>query len=130
MVALDRESGEVRERFEDVGEHSHDISVWRDQLVICDSRGGGLVLVDRTSRAGRTVFEEKGSFTKGLAVEGDTAWFAISTAATREERFAVSCDLVAYDLAADSVLWRRPVPSGGLVNSIVTAADLSAQTAG
>jgi len=130
MVAVDRETGDVAERFEDVGHHSHDIAAWRDQLAICDSRGGGLVLVDRGSGAGRTVFAEEGSFTKGLAIEGDTAWFAISTAATREERFAVSCDLVAYDLVAEKVLWRRPVPSGGLVNSIVTAADLTAQTAG
>jgi len=43
---------------------------------------------------------------------------------------AVSCDLVAYDLAREELLWRRPVPSGGLVNAIVTTGDLSAQTAG
>jgi len=126
MVAVSRDSGDVVERYEDVGQHSHDISAWRDQLAICDSRGGALILVDRASRAARTVFEEPGSFTKGLAVQGDTAWFAISSAATREERFAVGCDLVAYDLAADRLLWRRAVPSGGLVNSIVTAAELSA----
>ncbi len=130
MVALDRASGDVVELYEDVGEHSHDIAVWRDQFAICDSRGGALILVDRASRACRTVFAEEGAFTKGLAIEGDTAWFAISTAATREERFAVSCDLVAYDLAAERVLWRRAVPSGGLVNSIVTAADLRSQTVG
>jgi hypothetical protein len=124
MVAVDRGSGEVVERYEDVGQHSHDIAVWRDHFAICDSRGGGLILVHRDSREAHTVFAEEGSFTKGLAVQGDTAWFAVSTAATRDERFAVSCDLVAYDLANDRLLWRRPVPSGGLVNSIVTAADL------
>lgn len=127
LAVLDRETGEQVERYDDVGEHSHDLAVWRDQLVICDSRGGGLVLVDRASKACRTVFREEGSFTKGLAVQDDVAWFAISAAATRAERFAVSCDLVAWDLAADAQLWRRPIPSNGLVNSIVTAADLDAQ---
>lgn len=127
LGVLDRASGEIVDRYEDVGEHSHDLAPWRDQLVICDSRGGALVVVDRSSRACRTAFREAGAFTKGLAVEGDVAYFAISEAATRAERFAVECELVAFDLAADRVLWRRPIPSHGLVNSIVTASDLSAQ---
>ncbi len=130
LVALDLGTGAEVERFEDVGEHSHDVSLWRDHFALCDSRSGALILVDRATHAARTVFAEEGSFTKGLAIEGDTAWFAISAAATRAERFAVSCDLVAYDLAADQMLWRRAIPSGGLVNSIVTAADLRSQTQG
>ena len=127
LAVLERDSGEIVDQYDDVGEHSHDLAVWRDQLVICDSRGGAMIVVDRATRACRTAFHEEGSFTKGLAVEGDVAWFAISTAATRGERFAVSCDLVAHDLAADRMLWRRPIPSNGLVNSIVTATDLTAQ---
>jgi hypothetical protein len=127
LAVLDRASGETVDRYDDVGQHSHDLSAWRDQIVICDSRGGALILVDRATKACRTAYREEGAFTKGLAVEGDVAWFAISKAATRAERIAVSCDLVAYDLAADEVLWRRPIPSNGLVNSIVTATDLFAQ---
>jgi len=127
LAVLDRRSGEVVDAFDDVGEHSHDLAEWRGRIVLCDSRGGGLRLLDRETRRSEVLFAEAGTFTKGLAVAGDVAWFGISQAATRSERIAVSCDLVAYDLAAGRVLWRRAIPSGGLVNSIVTAAGLDDQ---
>ncbi len=128
MAVLDRADGSIQERYEDVGENSHDISVWRDQFVICDSRGGGLLLVDRATRSCETVWVDPGHFTKGLALVGDTAYFGVSRAATRAERVAVSCDLVAVDLASGAELWRRSIPSNGLVNSIVTHAGLLTQT--
>jgi hypothetical protein len=127
MAVVDRGSGDVVDMYEDVGEHSHDISLWRGDFVISDSRGGGLILVDRETKAARTLHADEGHFTKGLTIAGDVAYFCTSMAATREERFAVSCDLLAYDLAADQLLWRRPISSRGLVNCIVTYEDLLGQ---
>ena len=125
MPVVDRASGEVTDVYEDVGEHSHDISPWRSDFLINDSRGGALIHVDRTTKRARTLHADAGHFTKGLTVVGDVAYFATSMAATREERFAVSCELLAYDLAAETLLWRRPIPSRGLVNCITTHRDLA-----
>ncbi len=130
LVALDAASGEELDAFDGAGEHSHDIAPWGARLVICDSRGGALLVLDPAARRSERVFASPGSFTKGLAVRGDVAWFGISRAATREERASVDCEIVAFDLARGALLERVPVPSGGLINSIVTADGLDAQARG
>jgi hypothetical protein len=126
MARLDLETGDEIETYPDVGEHSHDIVRWRDEYLICDSRGGGLVAVHRDTKALRVLHADEGHFTKGLAVAGDVAYFGISQAAVREKRHEVQCELSAYDLAADAVLWRRRLPTNGLINMILTADDLAA----
>ena len=127
LVELDRDSGAILRTIKGVGCRSHDIARWNDYLVICDSRGGGLVLVDTTKNTVKSVFKGDGLFTKGLVVQDDLAWFAISPAAVREERELVKCDLVAFNLSSQREVWRWSIPSGGLVNSIVSHEGLLRQ---
>jgi hypothetical protein len=129
MARLDLGTGDELDLYPDVGEHSHDIVRWRDEYLICDSRGGGLVAVHRGTKALRVLHADEGHFTKGLAVAGDVAYFGISQAAVREKRHEVRCELLAYDLAADTVLWRRRLETRGLINMILTADDLVAAAA-
>jgi outer membrane protein assembly factor BamB len=127
LARLDLATGAISERWEDVGEHSHDVLPFGDDLLVCDSRGGGLLRVARADRRARTLWSDPGHFTKGLVVEDGIAYFAVSKAAVREERFRVECDVVAFDVAAGRAVWRRPTPSRGLVNALATPRSLEAQ---
>ncbi len=129
LSVLDVVSGDEVRRYERVGEHSHDLVRWRDRMLICDSRGGGLIALDLEDGGVETLWADEGHFTKGLAVARDTAWFAVSRAATRAERISVECDLVELDLATGRESWRRRIPSLGLVNAIVTHEELIRQSA-
>jgi len=120
-------SGEVEETWPDVGEHAHDIVAWGEGFLVCDSRGGGLLHVDRRTRACTTLYADPGHFTKGLVVDGGVAYFGISPAARREERGRVECELACFDLGAGRLLARRPIETRGLVNALATPASLAAQ---
>ena len=126
LSVLDVESGRELHRYDDAGEHSHDIVPWQDALLVCDSRGGALIAIDRDSGRRTTLWADEGHFSKGLTVAGDRAWFGISKAATRAERVAVECDLVEFDLVRGEQVSRRRVPSRGLVNAITTDERLRA----
>jgi hypothetical protein len=130
LVRLDRASGVRLHAYENVGEHAHDIVRWRDRYLVCDSRGGLLISVGVDDGHVRSLCGEPGHFAKGLAVEDDVAYFALSLAAVREKRHEVECDLIAYDLAHDRELWRRRLPTHGLVNMIATARGLSSDAEG
>ena len=64
-----------------------------------------------------------GHFSKGLIVVGQVAYFGLARkqaghAGARLDRNRAQAELAAYDLAAGSLLWRRPLPWPGLVNAL------------
>lgn len=63
---------------------------------------------------------EEGKFLKGLAVLDDVAFFGITTWAERSIRDDPNShgELAAFDLVTNRLLWRRTVPTSGLLNTI------------
>ena len=59
-------------------------------------------------------------FLKGLCVIDDIAYFGVAPSASRAARAdaGLACELAAYDLKEGLLLWRRVVPSRGLVNLV------------
>ena len=68
---------------------------------------------------------EGGKFLKGLSVVNDVAYFGVSVFAPRSARQdpEVDSELAAFDLVAGELLWRRIVPTKGLLN-VVSAPHL------
>ena len=121
----------IAERWHDVGENAHDIAPFRDAegdaFIVCDSKGGGILRVDRRTKDATRLWSTPGQFTKGLVVEDGIAWFGVSPTATRDERARVACDIVGLDITRGTEICRRAIDSRGLVNAIATSTSLERQ---
>ncbi|EOD09586.1 hypothetical protein EMIHUDRAFT_198112 [Emiliania huxleyi CCMP1516] len=84
-----------------VGNSSHGLAYWRGELLTLDSDGG-------------------------IAVHGGVAYFGLSPPQRRLLRKRVNSTLVALELASGAELWRRPLPTHGLLNLIAHPSYLSA----
>lgn len=118
FVRVDVKTGREVLRVEGVGRQSHDLEPWNDKILVCASALGGIVAVDPTVGDVESVWQDDASFTKGLAVVGDIAWFGRSTPSNRAERWTRKCELVALDISTGTVVDRFEVPQDGLVNAI------------
>lgn len=69
---------------------------------------------------------ETGRFLKGLAVVNDVAYFGISSVRPRSARHdpALNCDLAAFHLRSNKLLWRKEVRSAILPRMHVSAQSL------
>jgi hypothetical protein len=130
LYRLDQVSGATLDTWPDFGQSSHDIVPFEDAFLTLDSFGGGLLRVHRATKQARTLWVEQSKFTKGLCVEDGIAYFGVSLPAQRDERHVVVCDVLAFDLARESVLWRRPMPLRGLINAIATPQQLAHEKVG
>lgn len=130
LVRLDPKSGAGTDRYPDVGTQAHDIVPYGGAFIICDSLAGGLIRVDRATRACRTLWADEGHWTKGLVIHQGVAYFGLSRPAERQNRYAVECEIGAFDLAEGRLLWRRPVGRPGLVNSLATRGSLEGERRG
>lgn len=61
---------------------------------------------------------EPGKYLKGLCVVDDIAFFGIAPSAPRDRRAdpSLNCELAAFDLQQRLLLWRRQLPTHGLLN--------------
>ncbi len=61
---------------------------------------------------------EQGKYLKGLCVVDDVAFFGIAPGAPRDRRAdpSLNCELAAFDLQQRLLLWRRQLPTHGLLN--------------
>jgi hypothetical protein len=130
LAKINADSGTVVDRYDEVGHESHEIVPWQDSFLVCDSRNGGLIRVNQRTKQATTLWSEAGQYTKGLAVENGIAYFGISPPTERESRYQIQCDLVAFDLLADRMLWRRRMPCAGLINAITSPAALEEERRG
>lgn len=118
FVRVDVKTGREVICVEGVGRQSHDLEPWNDRVLVCASALGGIVSVDPLVGDVESVWQDDASFTKGLAVVGDIAWFDRSAPSKRAERWRLKCELVALDMSTGKVIDRFEVPQDGLVNAI------------
>eukprot|EP00775_Hariotina_reticulata_P005663 gene5663-5900_t len=115
-------------RVQRVGQKAHGLVPWQGAYIMLDSDNGALMALDLTGNAQGDGFRlvqlwktpEKGTFLKGLAVVDDVAYFGISPWAPRSARDdpKTNNELAAFDLIAGQLLWRREVPTAGLLNTV------------
>eukprot|EP00798_Chlamydomonas_sp_ICE-L_P003608 gene3608-13692_t len=119
-------------RIKHVGEKSHGLVQWGGWLILLDSQNGALVgIPDVGNVHGQAAPQEfwkvpeGGKFLKGLAVVDDVAYFGISVWSKRSARDDEDADseLGAVNLLTKKLVFRRKVPSHGLLN-IVAAPHL------
>jgi hypothetical protein len=133
-----RGGGAPREarRLRPVGAQAHGAVRWGGGLLALDSKNSALMRVDLASGATEQLWAEQPPsaggtplFLKGLAVVDDVAYFGGAARRLRRDRAdpSLSCDLLAYDLRARVLLWRRTLPTRGLVN-VVAAPQLQVES--
>ena len=134
LAEVDLESGKVVRRLENIGLKSHGAVQWRDKdtLVILDSDHASIAIVDLRDGSHQTLWTaEEGPkvFLKGLVVVDDIAFFGIAAQQRRQSRGSIdlNCDIAAFDLQNQFLLFRRNLPTHGLLN-IVSAPHLQVET--
>ncbi|MEW5319959.1 MAG: hypothetical protein WDW38_011069 [Sanguina aurantia] len=130
IVKLDMATNPPTEvaRLKHVGNKAHGLVLWHQLFVVLDSAMGRLVTVDPYSDGRVVVIWQCPSqqvFLKGLVVVDDVAYFGVSRSLARSKRADPEADseLAAVDLGLGALLWRRQVPTRGLLN-IVAAPHL------
>ena len=124
-------------RIPDVGNSSHGLAMWRSMLLTLDSDGGRLLArgvgADATpadDAPARVVWRANAPcFLKGLCVLGDVAYLGLSPPQRRMLRRRVNSTLVAVDLNSGQELYRRELPTNGLLNLIAHPHHLVAPAA-
>jgi hypothetical protein len=133
LVRVDLESERVVDRIENVGLKSHGaVQLHDNRMLFLDSDHASLAEIDLNSRKIKYLWKAEGGenlYLKGLCVVDDIAFFGIAESQPRQSRADenLSCELAAFDLIADKLLWRRKLPTKGLLN-VVAAPHLSAES--
>lgn len=128
MVKVDVQNGEVVQSIKDVGLRAHGVVQWKDgYMVFLDSDHGSLAKVqtDEESHARPETLwtvdmSEQKYYLKGLCIVDDIAYFGIAISQERKSRAdeSLNCQLAAFDLTANTLLWRRELPTRGLLNVV------------
>ena len=128
---LDPATGAVERRLGGVGTKSHGLVFWEGSIVMLDSDGGALLRVHPAAGNATRLWAtpQRDRYLKGLAVVDDVAFFGIAQRSPREDRASpdLNCTLAAFDLRAGVLLWRRRLPTRGLLN-LVAAPHLSVES--
>ena len=131
MAEIDLETGRELRRFSNVGLKSHGAVQWRDSFIALDSDNAALMRVDpvtgQTTRLWAAADENR--YLKALCVVDDIAFFGVAEAQQRQSRDStdLNCDLAAFDLIEGVLLWRRQLPTKGLLN-VVSAPHLQVES--
>eukprot|EP00798_Chlamydomonas_sp_ICE-L_P018086 gene18086-24511_t len=105
-------------RLDHIGQMVHGLVKWRDSFIVLSSKEGAVVKDPR-----------KQMWYKGLAVIDDVAYFCMSPVANKRDmrtELNNNCELGALDLSSYTLLWKRTIPSAGLVNSVHASLSLKA----
>jgi len=132
----------IIEVIDSVGSMVHGITFTKSKLLSLDSSSASLVSVNLETGLRKVLWETLGgvskdmrtmeteiltgaNFAKGLALQGDLAYFGISAARAPNARLSIpTCTLVAFNVSSQRELWRREVPTEGLLNQVVVEAYL------
>jgi len=140
MVKVDVRNGKVVQRIKNVGLRAHGVVRWKDDYMIyLDSDHGSLARVQIVSTEEEHVaspeilwsvdMSEQKYYLKGLCIVDDIAYFGIAISQERKSRAdeSLNCELAAFDLNTKSLLWRRVLPTKGLLN-VVSAPHLDIES--
>ena len=133
LVRVDLESERVVDKIENVGLKSHGaVQLHDNRMLFLDSDHASLAEINLDSRKIKYLWKAEGGenlYLKGLCVVDDIAFFGIAESQPRQSRADedLSCELAAFDLIADKLLWRRKLPTKGLLN-VVAAPHLSTES--
>ena len=126
IVQVDLETDTITSRIVGVGSGAHCVVRWQTFFLALDSNNGRLNKVDLATKKTVTVWTHPTDggatkwFLKGMAVVEDVAYIGVSPATDRKFRTDpnLSGAIAAVDLATGLMLWKRPVPSKGLINLV------------
>jgi len=131
LAEIDLNTGREIRRLQNIGDKSHGAVQWRGFIISLNSDNASLMKVDtttgRTEQLWRDTREKR--YLKGLCVVDDVAFFGIAKAQERQKRDSgeLNCDIGAYDLIEGVLLWRRQLPTEGLLN-VLSAPHLQVES--
>jgi hypothetical protein len=97
---LDRYAERSLDVYADVGQSSHGLAHWGEELIVLDSLNGRVLAVHRVTKTTRVVWScTQSCFLKGLAVIDDTILVGVAPPQRRMDRMRINCSLVAISLA-------------------------------
>ena len=143
LAEIDLTTGRERRRLSGVGLKSHGAVQWRGAIIGLDSDHAALMRIEvpsaldddsnnageeRSGNSNKTQVlrlwsaPEPNKYLKGLVVVDDIAFFGIAEAQERQARDSadLNCEVAAFDLIESVLLWRRQLPTRGLLNVLAT----------
>lgn len=121
LAKVDLDSGLVVKRIENVGLQSHGAVQMGDSILFLDSNHASLARIHIKTELIETLYMVDGQvFLKGLCVVDGIAFFGIAPSQKRQDRADenLQCEIAAFDLEAKRLLFRRQLPTKGLLNVI------------
>ena len=118
LVNVDMDTGNWKSYNYNVGYHSHGLAWWHEGFIILSSHEGSIIHVTTETQVLWT--DPKKKFLKGLHIIDDVAYFGISDVTHRSNRGSpnLQCEVGAFDLKTNKLLWRQEVQTCGLLNAI------------
>ena len=133
LAEIDLITGTVTRKLENVGMKAHGAVMLGDSnsMLILDSNNGCLVKINLDNGEKDALWDIQSSeyYLKGLAVVDNIAFFGIAPSERRETRASenTQCELAAFDLSENVLLWKRQLQTRGLLNTI-TAPHLQVES--
>jgi quercetin dioxygenase-like cupin family protein len=127
LVQISAETGEWLQVLTDVGTQSHGIIRFQEGFLILSSGTSELLFVSSGGASQPKVLwkDSTETFLKGLCVspggDGNVAYFGIAPLTERMDRQSLNlqCEIAAFDLKTNTLMWRHKIDTNGLLNSIV-----------
>ena len=128
LVQISAETGEWLQVLTDVGDQSHGIVRYGEEenFLVLSSGTSELLLLCGGASPPKVLWKDSSkTYLKGLCVSSsrDVAYFGIAPLTERTDRRSLDlqCEIAAFDLRTNTLLWRHKIATNGLLNSIVCA---------
>ena len=131
LAEIDLDTGRELRRLQNIGDKSHGAVQWRGFIISLNSDNAALMKVNTKNGRTEQLWQDdrEKRYLKGLCVVDDVAFFGIAKAQERQRRDSgeLNCEIGAYDLIEGVLLWRRQVPTEGLLN-VLSAPHLQVES--
>jgi len=130
LAKIDLGAGTVVKRIENVGLQSHGAVQMGDFIIFLDSNHASLARINLETERIETLYSlDEEVFLKGLCVIDGIAFFGIAPSQRRQNRADenLQCEIAAFDMEQYRLLFRRRVPTKGLLN-VISAPHLAPES--
>ncbi|KAG7669900.1 hypothetical protein KSW81_008044 [Nannochloris sp. 'desiccata'] len=131
LAEIDLDAGREIRRLPNIGDKSHGAVQWRGSIISLNSDNAALMKVNTETGRTEQLWQDNREkrYLKGLCVVDDVAFFGIAKAQERQRRDSgeLNCEIGAYDLIEGVLLWRRQLPTEGLLN-VLSAPHLQVES--